>query len=197
MKKPSDGLLSDLRPSVKFSTLGSLLSEAVSSESRVDESIDPIFDQDPVDLKTFLYDPDYLNLSIRLSEPQIEFISSLSNIFDPPLYTEGVLQAGQGSGKDTCSIFINLRIIYLLQCLKSPQRYFNMDENSFIDSINVAPNADLAKNIYFMTLSNIVRNAPLFQEGSPHYIRNKMTSNMVTFPKNVRLISGNSENESW
>ena len=182
---------------MKFSTLGSLLTDAVRSESESDESLDSIFARDPVDLETFLYDPDYLNLSIRLSAPQIEFVSNLSNIFDPPLYTEGVLQAGQGSGKDTCSIFMNLRIIYLLQCLKSPQRYFNMDENSFIDSINVAPNADLAKNIYFMTLANIVKNAPLFQEGSPNYISNKMTANMVTFPKNVRLISGNSENESW
>ena len=115
MKKPSEGLLSDLRPSVKFSTLGSLLTDAVSSESDSDESLDSIFARDPVDLETFLYDPDYLNLSIRLSAPQIEFVSNLSNIFDPPLYTEGVLQAGQGSGKDTCSIFMNLRIIYLLQ----------------------------------------------------------------------------------
>ena len=185
---------------MKFSTLGSLLSKAASSESRDDKSIASIFDQNPVDLETFLYGSDYLNLSIRMSEPQLDFISSLSDILESseyPLYTEGVLQAGQGSGKDTCSIFINLRIIYLLQCLKNPQRYFNMDENSFIDSINVAPNADLAKNIYFMTLSNIVKNAPLFQEGSPYYIRHKMTANMVTFPKNVRLISGNSENESW
>ena len=182
---------------MRFSTLGSLLSNAVQAESESAESSDSIFAQDPVDLETFLYDPSYLNLSIRLSVPQLEFVSSLSNIFNPPLHTEGVLQAGQGSGKDTCSIFINLRIIYLLQCLKSPQRYFNMDENSFIDSINVAPNADLAKNIYFMTLYNIVKNAPLFQEGSPYYIKNKMTANMVTFPKNVRLLSGNSENESW
>ena len=182
---------------MRFSTLGSLLTDGVSSESEDNESVDSIFDQDPVDLETFLYDPDYLNLSIRLSPAQIDFVRNLSNILEPPLYTEGVLQAGQGSGKDTCSIFINLRIIYLLQCLRSPQRYFNMDENSFIDSINVAPNADLAKNIYFQTLSNIVKNAPLFQEGSPYYISHKMTANMVTFPKNVRLLSGNSENESW
>jgi len=197
MKKPSDGLLSDLQPLVKFSTLGSLLSEAVNTRPSGASSVSTIFEQDPVDLETFLYGYEYLNLSIRLSTAQLEFISSLSNIFDTPSYTEGVLMAGQGSGKDTCSIFINLRIIYLLNCLASPQRYFKMDENSFIDSINVAPNADLAKNIYFMTLSNIVRNAPLFQEGSPYHIRSKMTANMVVFPKNIRLISGNSENESW
>ena len=105
--------------------------------------------------------------------------------------------AGQGSGKDTCSIFINLRIIYLLHCLRSPQRFFNMDTNSFIDSINVAPNADLAKNIYFSTLANVLRAAPLFEEGTPHYIPHRMTANLVTFDKNIRLISGNSENEAW
>jgi len=197
MKTPSGGSPPDSQKLGIFSTIGSALTKDLDTRTDNSSSADPSFSQIPVDLKTFLYGADYLNLSIRLSEPQLEFVSSLSNIFDPPLYTEGVLMAGQGSGKDTCSIFINLRIIYLLQCLQSPQRYFRMDENSFIDSINVAPNADLAKNIYFMTMANIVRNAPLFQKGSPFYIQHKMTANMVVFPKNVRLISGNSENESW
>ena len=41
-----------------------------------------------------------------VSGPQLDLVDNLSNIFEKPLYTEGVLMAGQGSGKDTCSIFI-------------------------------------------------------------------------------------------
>ena len=85
----------------------------------------------------FLYSPEYLSLTMRLSKAQLEFVSSLSDIFNETQYTEVVLMAGHGSGKDTCSILIGLRIIYLLQCLRSPQEYFGMDVNSFIDSINV------------------------------------------------------------
>ena len=115
------------------------------------ESPEGIFETTPVDLESFLYKPEYLNLSMRLSSYQLEFVDALSNIFNEKQYTEGVLMAGQGSGKDTCSILIGLRIIYLLQCLRSPQQYFGMDKNSFIDSINVAQNADIARNIYFST----------------------------------------------
>jgi len=189
-----------LFPSVDFTMLGSLLNpqaDDVAAETDDYSSDDP-FERTPVDLATFLYGSEYLNLSLRLSTPQWNFVESLSNIFSSTQYTEGVLMAGQGSGKDTCSILIGLRIMYLLQCLRSPQQYFGMDKNSFIDSINVAQNADIARNIYFHTLANILRSAPLFNsENNPESIPVRITQQTVTFPKNVRLISGNSENESW
>ena len=72
-----------------------------------------------------------------------------------------------------------------------------MEQNSFIDAINVAPNADLARNIYFQTLSNILKNAPLFNSISSKSISYSATQTLINFPKNIRLISGNSENESW
>lgn len=168
--------------------------------TKTDESIDDsaVFNTTPVDIDSFLYGKEYLNLSITLSPPQLEFIETLSDIFTPNQYTEGVLMAGQGSGKDTCSIFIGLRIVYLLTCLASPQKYFGMDENGFIDFINIAQNADIARNIYFSTLSNLLRSAPLFNDvNSPSYISCKVTQHTILFPKNIRLISGNSENESW
>jgi len=188
-----------LLPSVDFTTLGSIL-KGTSDVSPLDGdsgSSDDIFETTPVDLELFLYGTEYLGLSLRLSTPQLEFVNVLSDIFNTTQYTEGVLMAGQGSGKDTCSILIGLRIVYLLQCLRSPQEYFKMDKNSFIDSINVAQNADIAKNIYFSTLSNILRSAPLFNVDGPEKIPVRITQQTVTFPKNVRLISGNSENESW
>ena len=191
----------DSFPSVDFTTLGSLLKSKPDDVTAVtDDSYSPDdpFERTPVDLETFLYSPEYLNLSMRLSAPQLKFVESLSNIFASTHYTEGVLMAGQGSGKDTCSILIGLRIVYLLQCLRSPQQYFGMDKNSFIDSINVAQNADIARNIYFSTLSNILRSAPLFDpEVNSDAIPVRITQQTVTFPKNIRLISGNSENESW
>ncbi len=160
---------------------------------KIADKKDSIFQEEPVDIETFLYSPEYLGLNITLSKPQLEFVDNMSRIFETPLYTEGVLQSGQGSGKDTCSVFINLRIVYLLWCLNSPQEFFKMASNSFIDLINVAPTSDIARNIYFATLSNIVKDSPLFQ----NKIDANITSSIINFPKNIRLISGNSENESW
>ena len=193
-----------MSPSANFTTSGQFLTDWIEelkakeqSDSDGSTGVFDVWERQPVDIETFLYDEKHLNLSITLSPPQLEFVETLSNIFTENPITEGVLMAGQGSGKDTCSIFVGLRIIYLLNCLKSPQKYFNMEVNSFIDAINVAPNADLARNIYFQTLINILRSAPLFDPDVPGSIKYTATQQVVNFPKNVRLISGNSENESW
>ena len=166
-KKSFKGSESNSQPLVDFTILGSLLNDpslAVTEETADELESNDIWNFTPVDLETFLYGEDYLNLSMRLSKPQLDFVYNTSNIFDPPFYTESVLMAGQGSGKDTCSILIGLRIVYLRHCLKSPQIYFGMDSNSFNDSINVAQNDDIARNIYFSTLSNILLSAPLFSD---------------------------------
>ena len=93
---------------VDFTILGSLLNDTSidSTEDIAELESDDIWEFTPVDLETFLYKEEYLNLTMRLSAPQLEFVNNTSNIFDPPFFTESVLMAGQGSGKDTCSIFI-------------------------------------------------------------------------------------------
>ena len=157
------------------------------------------FAEEPVDIETFLYGKDYLNLSIRLSAPQLDFVDNCSRIFGDNIYTQGVLQCGQGSGKDTCSMFVCLRLIYLLSCLENPQKYFNVGDQSTIDVINVATTAPQAKNIFFDGVEGYMANSPLFTKlsslGGNESINS--TGTMIKFPKNIRLISGNSENESW
>jgi hypothetical protein len=150
------------------------------------------FDEEPVALDKFLYGSSYLNLSITLSSPQFNFIDNCSRIFGEPIYTEGVLQCGQGSGKDTCSVFLCLYLVYLLQCLSSPQKYFGIGQQSFIDIINVAPTEAIAKNIFFDTLKNCMAESPFFRQLNPD-----LTTRIISFPKNIRLISGNSKDESW
>ena len=203
MSSPYKESAKNSSPSANFITSGQFLADYVAelkakedSDGSESSSVFDVWERQPVGIEEFLYGKNYLDLSITLSSAQLEFVDTLSNIFSDTPVTEGVLMAGQGSGKDTCSIFVGLRIVYLLTCLKSPQKYFNMEQNSFIDAINVAPNADLAKNIYFQTLSNILRAAPLFDPDVPGSIEYTATQSLINFPKNVRLISGNSENES-
>ena len=59
---------------------------------KVQENKDSIFYEEPVDIETFLYHPEYLGLNITLSKPQLEFVDNMSRIFDTPMFTEGVLQ---------------------------------------------------------------------------------------------------------
>ena len=178
-------------------SIGELAQSLFDSAGEVDENDDNIFSEEPVDLEEFLYGSKYLNLSITLSPPQFDFIDNGSRIFEGLIYTEGVLQSGQGSGKDTCSVFLCLRIIYLLGCLKSPQKYFNMGDASPIDVVNVAPSADSAKNIFFDTLVNYMDDSIWFREFRSKSKNLQRTTKRVDFPKRIRLFSGNSDNESF
>ena len=107
MLSPSRGSGKSSSPSVNFTTSGQFLTdyitELASKDSDVDvaEDIFNVWERTPVDIKEFLYGKDYLDLSITLSPPQLKFVDTLSNIFADEKITEGVLMAGQGSGKDT------------------------------------------------------------------------------------------------
>ena len=197
MQSPARESEKNSSPSADFTIAGQWLIDDIVDGQSTEE--DGIWDEKPVSIDEFLYGEKYLNLGITLSDPQVDLIDNLSDIFAERPMTEGVLMAGQGSGKDTCSIFIGLRIVYLLHCLKSPQTYLGMDTSGFIDTINVAPNADLARNIFFQTLTNVLRNSPLFTDevAEPGMIKYSSTQTVLNFPKNIRLISGNSENEAW
>lgn len=67
-----------------------------------------------------------------------------------------------------------------------------MGDKSFIEIVNVAPTADLAKNIFFDTLIN-------YMEASPYFtaLNLEQTRKLVTFPKYIRLHSSNSSDEAW
>ena len=120
MSSPSKESGKNLSPSANFTTSGQFLTDWIEelkakeqSDSDGSTCVFDVWERQPVDIETFLYDEKHLNLSITLSPPQLEFVETLSNIFTENPITEGVLMAGQGSGKDTCSIFVGLRIIYI------------------------------------------------------------------------------------
>jgi hypothetical protein len=82
----------------------------------------------PVDLETFLYDPDYLNLSpdpnhpVRLSKKQLEFLQAMDDITDENPYQSAVIKWGKGclSGDSVIEdINGNKYTIKELECLYS------------------------------------------------------------------------------
>ena len=99
------------------------------------------FEQDPVDVRTFVTGKDYLNQP-ELSEYQYTLVECMSQIYkeqdvlrwlgkDAGLehykkYTkqEVILMCGKGSGKDHTSTIGCAYIVYKLLCLKDPSRYF-------------------------------------------------------------------------
>jgi hypothetical protein len=165
------------------------------------------FDERPVDLAKFVTSEDYLGLP-PLSEYQYTLIRASSQIYRKStlekLYgdeagekrwketvNEVIAQLGKGSGKDYCSTIAVAYIVYLLLCLKDPAKYFGKPPGDSIDIINIAINAQQAKNVFFKGLKNRINKSPWF---AGKYVEK---ADVIEFDKNISCHSGHSEREAF
>jgi hypothetical protein len=165
------------------------------------------FDQTPVDAKTFVEGEDYLGQP-PLSEIQYDIVEAMSQIYRLEdlvdilgaeegrkyykKYTknEVILQLGKGSGKDFVSTVACAYIVYKLLCLKDPARYFGKPAGDAIDIINVAINAQQAKNVFFKGFKSKIERSPWFAG------KYNPKAESIEFDKSITVYSGHSERES-
>jgi hypothetical protein len=101
-----------------------------------------------------------------------------------------ILQLGKGSGKDFTSTVACAYIVYKLLCLKDPARYFGKPSGDAIDIINVAINAQQAKNVFFKGFKNKIEKSPWF--AGKFYAK----AESIEFEESITVYSGHSERES-
>ena len=165
------------------------------------------FEEIPVDAKTFVEGEDYLGQP-PLSDVQYDVVEAMSQIYKEPelqeimgtvegtkyykKYTKNeiILQLGKGSGKDFTSTVACAYIVYKLLCLKDPARYFGKPTGDAIDIINVAINAQQAKNVFFKGFKTKIENSPWF--AGKYYAKGES----IEFDKSITVYSGHSERES-
>jgi hypothetical protein len=165
------------------------------------------FEENPVDVKTFVESPDYLGQP-PLSQIQYDIVEAMSQIYrKEELYdlygtekgdrhyskytkNEIILQLGKGSGKDFVSTVACAYVVYKLLCLKDPARYFGKPSGDAIDIINVAINAEQAKNVFFKGFKTKIEKSPWFAG------KYEAKVNSIDFNKSITVYSGHSERES-
>ena len=166
-----------------------------------------VFAERPVDAKTFVEGEDYLGQP-PLSQVQYDIVEAMSQIYkledlielmgetDGKRYynkytkNEVILQLGKGSGKDFTSTVACAYIVYKLLCLKDPARYFGKPSGDAIDIINVAINAQQAKNVFFKGFKTKIEKSPWF--AGKFYAK----AESIEFDKSITVYSGHSERES-
>lgn len=165
------------------------------------------FDEIPVTIEEFATSEQYLRLP-PLSEYQYQSIKAMTQIYKKDTLTrvygeeeglkrykqtcnEVILQLGKGSGKDYMSTVAVAYLVYLLLCLKDPAKYFGKPPGDAIDIINIAINADQAKNVFFKGFRKRIEESPWFAG------RYNVTQQAVSFDKSITCHSGHSERESW
>ena len=165
------------------------------------------FEEKPVDAKTFVESSEYLGQP-PLSSIQYDIVEAMSQIYKKEdlqdLYgsvegaryyekytkNEIILQLGKGSGKDFTSTVACAYIVYKLLCLKDPARYFGKPSGDAIDLINVAINAQQAKNVFFKGFKIKIEKSPWFAG------KYNAKADSVEFDKSITVYSGHSERES-
>jgi hypothetical protein len=161
----------------------------------------------PVDAKTFVEGESYLGQP-PLSQVQYDIVEAMSQIYKKEdlvdlmgavegekyykKYTKNeiILQLGKGSGKDFTSTVACSYIVYKLLCLKDPARYFGKPSGDAIDIINVAINAQQAKNVFFKGFKSKIERSPWF--AGKFYAK----ADSIEFDHAITVYSGHSERES-
>jgi hypothetical protein len=165
------------------------------------------FQEIPVDARTFVEGEDYLGQP-PLSQVQYDIVEAMSQIYKEEdlidilgseegrryykKYTKNeiILQLGKGSGKDFTSTVACSYIVYKLLCLKDPARYFGKPSGDAIDIINVAINAQQAKNVFFKGFKSKIERSPWF--AGKFYAK----ADSIEFDHSITVYSGHSERES-
>jgi len=165
------------------------------------------FIETPVDVKTFVQSPDYLGQPL-LSDIQYEIVEAMSQIyrkedvidimgdiegtkhFNKYTKNELILQLGKGSGKDFISTVACAYVVYKLLCLKDPAIYYGKPAGDAIDIINVAVNAQQAKNVFFKGFKTKIEKSPWFAG------KYNAKADSIEFDKAITVYSGHSERES-
>jgi hypothetical protein len=164
------------------------------------------FVEKPVDAKTFVESPDYLGQP-PLSEIQYTIVEAMSQIYRKDdvvdimgdageeyfkKYTKNelILQLGKGSGKDFVSTVACAYVVYKMLCLKDPAIYYGKPAGDAIDIINVAVNAQQAKNVFFKGFKSKIERSPWFAG------KYNPKADSIEFDKSITVYSGHSERES-
>lgn len=165
------------------------------------------FEENPVEIEEFVQSDEFLGLP-PLSEVQYTIIRAGSQIYKyetlVALYgeekaqarwaqtcNEVILQLGKGSGKDYTSTIVCAYIVYLLMCLKDPAKYYGKPSDDTIDIVNIAVNADQAKNVFFANFVKRIKKCGWFAGKFTD------TNNSIEFDKSIRVFSGHSEREAF
>jgi len=153
---------------------------------------DEVWQEKRVDLETWLYDPMYMNLSIRLSDVQFGTLEAMDNI-DPlkNVWTEFVCLWGKGAGKDFIAALASLRQVYNLLCLRSPYEFYGMAKNTGIQIVNVAYTKEQAQFVFLKQVKGLIRGSRWFMKHAPEITRTR-----IKFPYEIEFMSASSDGDS-
>ena len=152
------------------------------------------YERMPADIMTFVNDPYYLGNTYGGKLFKI-WEETLKEIYPIPMfspYYEIILSACIGGGKSTVSTIGMLYDIHKLLCLKNPQAYHGLTQNTTIAFSLFSATLSLATDVNWTSLVDCIRESPYFCEQlvDSKVLDNNAKTSMLPLAKNIGLQIG-------
>ena len=176
--------LATLNPEERAVLAMMLEEEACGQSSLYDAFCEEHFEHQPVTMRQFLEDDYYMGLSASTLYPKLR--EDLIEFDETGPYSEVILGGAIGVGKTTLGSFLACRMIYLVSCLREPQRAYGLSPGSEVHFAVISKNLTLARTVLLSAVMEKIKLSPYFQE---HFRPNEKAEN-VKFPKGIVLQLG-------
>jgi len=136
--------------------------------------INDVYCEIPVDTKTFFTHPAYCGQVGQDLYPKL--FDDIIKIFEGD-YTEVILSGASGWGKGYVANMIMCRLLYEVSCLKSPQRFYGLTDESTISFSAITDESG------FNLMKKVLDKSPYFRDKFPFIPHTKE----IEFPKNIQI----------
>ncbi len=139
----------------------------------------------PVDIETFIKSPEYLNDGESIYPKVLDELKQMV----AGGHSEVVFTGSIGAAKTAASLYLLAYHLYLLSCLRSPQRTYGVQNSEEIVIIFQSVNATQAKTVAYGKFKRMIEVSPYFKK---NFQFNRTVDSELRFPNSitVRPIAG-------
>lgn len=153
------------------------------------------YEEIPVDIHTFLHDPDYLGSALTDEEGRFTLFKYWEDLFDK-IYDDNLshanfnilaLTGAIGLGKSTMAVILGIYELYKMLCLKNPYTHYGLMPTDLITFAVLNITKDAALGVAWQKLQSLIQGSPWFLR---HGTLTRSTSPQWQPPKGIELIYG-------
>lgn len=187
--------LEGLTPREKEYALKILSDLSQNNSKSYNDLISADYDEIPVDIDTFLHDPDYLGKGLINDDGKFTvfpyWVDVLKKIFPDPLkpaqYNTLALSGAIGLGKSFEAVLVGLYELYRMLCLKDPYLYYGLQPIDKITFAFMNITIDAAKGVAWDKCQQLLQASPWFMR---HGMLSKSINPQWSPTKGIELIFG-------
>jgi len=176
----------------KKQTLSDYLGDYLDKKIQKYSSGDELWEENPVSVEEFVKSPDFLDWEDQVYPGVLEDLKEVFTFKERGVfkYNHIILLEGLGSGKSQFAAISFIYMVYMLLCLHSPQRFYQIAEDSRIQLVNCSPSGDQARRVVFDYVLGHVKRCTWFKK--KEYIPDPNIESELRFPKNIYITPGSS-----